>query len=178
MTRLFETGATRDTDTTKLDYEGFLSPRVLKRYAEYMHECRLRNIPPGQELRSSDNWQKGIPTDAYMKSMLRHVMDVWIGHRDGFTNRKWFEDALCAILFNVQGYLFELDKEKHGKTNDPVGSGGGNLSGMSVKTSIDQGDKAVLEMPRGEEEYYLPYIPGCDCQDCTSRKLRSESRCC
>src|SRR6267142_2513848 len=98
-TRLFPTGATRDTDKTKLDYEGFLSPRVLKRYAEYMHECRLRNIPPGQELRSSDNWQKGIPKDAYMKSLLRHVMEIWTGHRGSLPEpgSKVFKDHLCAI---------------------------------------------------------------------------------
>jgi len=34
--RTFDTGATRDTEDGKLDYEGFLSGRVLKRYAEYM----------------------------------------------------------------------------------------------------------------------------------------------
>ena len=32
--RTFATGATRDTEVEKLDYEGFLSPVVLKAYAE------------------------------------------------------------------------------------------------------------------------------------------------
>jgi len=114
MTRLFETGATRDTDATKLDFEGFLSPAVLERFAQYMHECRLRNIPPGQEIRASDNWQKGIPRDAYMKSMLRHVMDVWRGHRGGLPepHSKAHEDALCAIMFNAMGYLLESLHER------------------------------------------------------------------
>lgn len=111
-TRLFETGATRDADTTKLDYEGFLSPQVLRRFAEYMHECRLRNIPPGQEMRASDNWQKGIPKEAYMKSMLRHVMELWEEHRKGYRAGVDRVDnidqrILCAIMFNVMGYLYE-----------------------------------------------------------------------
>jgi len=106
MTRLFETGATRDTDSAKLDYEGFLAPRVLRLYAAYMQECRLRNIPPGQEIRSSDNWQKGIPIDAYMKSLIRHVMEAWENHRLG----EYDNNTFCAILFNTFGMLFELTR--------------------------------------------------------------------
>ena len=116
-TRAFSTGATRDADTGKLDYEGFLSPLVLRAYAEYMHRCRTRNIPVGQTLRSSDNWQNGIPQDAYAKSLIRHTMEFWLLN-DGFEardekgNSLSLEDVCCAILFNVSGYLFEA--LKHG----------------------------------------------------------------
>ena len=103
-TRQFNTGATRDSDDGKLDYEGFLSPVVLQRYAEYMHGCRLRNIPEGQTIRSSDNWTKGIPKEQYLKSGLRHVMDVWITWRQ---TGKVNQDAVCAILFNFMGFLHE-----------------------------------------------------------------------
>jgi hypothetical protein len=103
--REFATGATRDLDDNKLDYEGFYSPLVVRRFAEYMHKNRLQK---DGSLRSSDNWQKGIPRDAYMKSLFRHFMDVWTGHRAGEVH----EEELCAILFNVQGYLFEILKEK------------------------------------------------------------------
>lgn len=109
-TRMFHTGATRDVDTTKLDYEGFLSPVVLRKYAEYMHRARSRNVPDGLVLRESDNWQKGMPRDVYMKSLLRHVLDVWILHRKPSKTEEDFaarEDALCAVLFNAMGYLFE-----------------------------------------------------------------------
>jgi len=100
--RTFDTGATRDTDEGKWDYEGFLSPLVLERYAEYMHKNRIQS---DGELRDSDNWQKGIPKDAYMKSMWRHFMDVWMYHRG---HDEWqMEEALCAMLFNVMGYLYE-----------------------------------------------------------------------
>jgi hypothetical protein len=118
MTRVFETGATRDTDEEKLDYEGFISPQVWTEFAKYMHECRLRNIPPGEKIRSSDNWQKGIPKTAYMKSMFRHFMDVWTTFRESLRNpnvgfgRRTMIRALCALMFNVQGMMHELLKEE------------------------------------------------------------------
>lgn len=102
-TRTFETGATRDTDEDKLDYEGFLSPLVIEAYAKYMHE--KRQMPDGT-LRTSDNWQKGIPLDAYMKSMWRHFFAVWKAHRSG----QGATEDLLALLFNVQGMAHELLK--------------------------------------------------------------------
>ena len=84
------------------------------------------------------NWQKGIPLNAYMKSGWRHFMDWWECHRgpqywpdyrdcdhecedcnfidcdcaDCFAIDSGLEDALCALLFNVMGYLHEILKEK------------------------------------------------------------------
>lgn len=109
--REFETGATRDSDDGKYDYEGFLSPRVLRRFAAYMHKHRAQ---VDGSLRSSDNWQKGIPKDVYMKSMWRHFMDVWTFHRSTAQadHEDVLEDALCGVLFNVQGYLHELLRER------------------------------------------------------------------
>ena len=106
--RKFNTGATRDVDKDKLDYEGFISPIVLKKYAEYMNKHRIQS---NGKLRESDNWQKGIPKNAYMKSLLRHVMDLWLEHR-GYKSRDGIEDALCGIIFNSMGYLFELIKNE------------------------------------------------------------------
>lgn len=106
--RVFETGANRDSEDGKLDYEGFLSPLVLKRFAEYMHKNRYMR---DGSLRDSDNWQKGIPFDVYMKSLFRHFMDVWSLHRKGGT-RAELEEALCGVLFNAMGYLHELEKGK------------------------------------------------------------------
>ena len=109
--RQFETGATRDLDDTKYDYEGFLSPLVLQRFAQYMHEHRTQS---DGSLRASDNWQKGIPLDAYMKSGHRHFMDWWMNHRDLKANED-VETSLCALMFNVQGYLHETLKRKAGQ---------------------------------------------------------------
>jgi hypothetical protein len=106
--RVFETGATRDTDQGKLDYEGFLSPLVIERFAQYMHKHRIQS---DGSLRDSDNWTKGIPKSAYMKSLWRHFMDVWKLHR-GYKVDVDLDEALCAMLFNVQGYLYEYLKAK------------------------------------------------------------------
>lgn len=103
--REFETGATRDSDENKWDFEGFLSPHVLEAYAAYMHKNRLQ---ADGKLRDSDNWQKGIPIDAYMKSMWRHFFAVWKGHRTGTLQ----DEELCALLFNVMGMLHERIKAR------------------------------------------------------------------
>jgi hypothetical protein len=104
--RHFETGATRDDEDGKYDYEGFISPLVEKRFAAYMHQHRLQ---ADGKMRSSDNWQKGIDPDAYIKSAARHFMD-WRLHHDGFPREanESLEDALCALMFNTMGYLFEV----------------------------------------------------------------------
>lgn len=107
--RSFDTGATRDTDEGKLDFEGFYSPIVVNRFGEYMTENRVQS---DGSLRDSDNWQKGIPLDAYMKSLTRHFHDVWLAHR-GYESRDELEKSLCAVLFNAQGYLYEILKERN-----------------------------------------------------------------
>lgn len=106
--RTFETGAYRDTEDGKLDYEGFLDPAVLERFAQYMHEHRRQS---NGEMRSSDNWQKGIPRDVYMKSMWRHFMDVWREHREPLDPDVQME-ALMGVLFNAMGYTHELLRER------------------------------------------------------------------
>lgn len=106
--RSFDTGATRDSDEGKHDFEGFLSPIVINRFGEYMTKHRKQS---DGSLRASDNWQKGIPKDQYMKSLLRHIHDMWTQHR-GLQGKDEFEESICAVLFNTQGYLHELLKER------------------------------------------------------------------
>lgn len=106
--RTFDTGATRDQDQTKPDYEGFLSPRVLEAFGRYMTKHRVQS---DGSLRASDNWQKGIPRSVYMKSMFRHFVEIWGMHRNGGLYKagaEQLEESLCALLFNVMGYLYEL----------------------------------------------------------------------
>ena len=106
--RTFSTGATRDNDEHKIDPEGFLSPLALLRFCEYMHEHRKQM---DGALRDSDNWQKGMPVEAYMKSLLRHVLDLWLVHRNAEAfARSTASEALCGVIFNAQGYLHELEK--------------------------------------------------------------------
>lgn len=107
--RNFETGATRNSDAGKPDYEGFISPLVMHRFGQYMNKHRRME---NGSLRESDNWQKGIPRKQYLKSMLRHVMDVWLIMRD-FAGQavEWdLAEALCAVKFNVDGLLHEVLK--------------------------------------------------------------------
>jgi len=105
--RTFDTGATRDTDKNKWDYEGFLSPVVLQHYAAYLHKHRVQS---DGNYRDSDNWQKGIPKDTYIKSAHRHFIDWWLEHR-GHKSCEGMEDAMMGLLFNVMGYAFEYFKE-------------------------------------------------------------------
>lgn len=107
----FATGATRNPSGEKFDYEGFLNPQVLEVYGEFMHENRFQK---DGTVRASDNWQQGIPLDNYMKSLVRHVFELWLFHRTGkppvnkdkgrpFTKR----ELCCAVMFNAMGYLKE-----------------------------------------------------------------------
>jgi hypothetical protein len=106
--RKFDTGATRDVDTDKLDPEGFIHPLVTLRYSRYMHANRKQK---DGSLRASDNWQQGIPREAYVKSGDRHWLDVKLHQRGcGEEAREDLETALCAMLFNVQGLLYEVLK--------------------------------------------------------------------
>ena len=117
--RTFETGATRNNDEGRIDPEGFISPSAMLRFCEYMQANRKQ---ADGTYRASDNWQKGIPDDSYMKSMTRHFYEVWLLHRDGSRAQsghltadelnKTKQDALCALLFNVQGMLHELLKQE------------------------------------------------------------------
>jgi len=115
--RKFESGATRDVDDYKLDFEAGLSPIVLEAYAEYLLSCS--HLPDGTS-RPCDNWQKGISQVSYMKSLMRHTFDVWKLHRGYKVNdRKTglpisIKKALCAVMFNTMGYLYEELKKENG----------------------------------------------------------------
>lgn len=101
--REFETGANRNSKDGKLCYEGFFSPLVLKRRAEYMHKHRV--LDDGS-LRDPDNWQKGIPVEESMDSMFRHFEDIWLHMRGyGYAATESLQDALCAVMFNCESIL-------------------------------------------------------------------------
>lgn len=104
--RVFQTGATRDSDGGKLDIEGFLSPAVLLRFSEFMHKHRRQ---ADGALRASDNWQRGIPAEQYAKSLVRHTVDAWAKRRGGrgVYPAEPLDDVLCAIMFNAMGWLSE-----------------------------------------------------------------------
>lgn len=109
--RQFESGATRDLDDTKNHYEGYLSPLVIVAFGDYM--TRHRKQSDGT-LREPDNWQRGIPLDSYIDSMLRHAVAVWLHHR-GYSDaaNESLDDALAGVFFNTQGYWFETLKARN-----------------------------------------------------------------
>lgn len=116
----FDTGATRSADEHKHDFEGFLSPTALEAYGDYMTRHRYQR---NGTVRSSDNWQKGIPMHKYMASLVRHVFDLWRAWRGTTVYDKdsplhdapmTMLDICSAILFNVQGLMHEIIK-RHGE---------------------------------------------------------------
>ncbi len=126
--RKFDSGAIRDIVEDKFDFEGFLSPLVLNRYAEYMNKHRKQS---DGNLRDSDNWQKGIPMKVYMKSGFRHFFDWWANYRQVETVVKEdVEESLCGLLFNTMGYLHEylIDKADEYNVVEYNGFGAENIT--------------------------------------------------
>jgi len=104
--RNFNTGATRNADEEKYDYEAFLSPIVMERFAEYMHKHRKQS---DGKLRDGDNWQKLFGEEHYdvcMKSAFRHFHSFWKSHR-GYKTDEDIEESICALMFNLQAYLYK-----------------------------------------------------------------------
>ena len=99
----FNSGATRTSEPLE-DYEGFLSPAVIREFGRYMAHHRMQ---ADGEVRSSDNWQKGIAKKRYMRSMWRHFLDVWADWRNDRIGDALL-DSLCALFFNVQGMILEV----------------------------------------------------------------------
>lgn len=109
--REFETGATRDTDKGKNDYEGYLSPLVVKAFGDYMTKHRVQ---ADGKLRDSDNWQRSFGKNHFsvcIKSAWRHFLDWWMEHRE-FPSRGGLDEAICGLLFNVMAYYHQYLKEK------------------------------------------------------------------
>ena len=116
--RQFDTGATRSPDGARYDPEGFLSPLVIERFATYMNKHRVQ---ADGSVRDSDNWQKGLPRETYIKGLWRHFLHLWTRHRGSVPTDAGaaasVEEDCCAIMFNVMGYLHETLKIK----SDPPG---------------------------------------------------------
>ena len=111
MIRKFNTGANRNSDDGKFDYEGFNNPLVDLSFAKYMHHHR--KLEDGT-LRDADNWQKGIPVEELMKSLIRHIQDIRLIHRgiivleDGKTVT--MEEALNGAKFNINALVLSLQR--------------------------------------------------------------------
>jgi len=115
--REFSTGATRNLSTTKVNPARCLSPLVIQRYAEYMRDMRTQS---DGTLRADDNWKRGMTLDSFLESGQRHSLHWWmidsgvpyVSEDDGHSID--IEEACCALMFNVMGYLHETIKARTG----------------------------------------------------------------
>jgi hypothetical protein len=109
----FETGATRSEDVVRDDPDGYLSPYFLDRYFKYMTKHRVQ---ADGAVRESDNWQKGIPLERYMKGLWRHFFHMWQRHRGVEVTDPLaadsIEEDMMAMMFNLQGYAHEYLKDQ------------------------------------------------------------------
>jgi hypothetical protein len=137
--RQFTTGATRDNDDDKPDFQGFLSPFALARFAMYMQSHQRQ---ADGTLRASDNWKKGIPLEAYEKSMYRHMIEFFFKTEQG--DFYGADEALQAIIFNALGWSHERHKPNG---PDPVHMHNSNIAftnegiGISAQTVGPMVDK-------------------------------------
>lgn len=118
LLRQFESGATRSADAGRYDPDGFLSPLVIERYCEYMNKHRIQ---ADGSVRGSDNWQKGLPLAVYAKGGWRHFLHFWTRHRGWNVSDSAaaasIEEDICALLFNLNGYLHELLAQQQKQQN-------------------------------------------------------------
>jgi len=112
--REFDTGATRDTEEGKLNYIKALDPLVMQTYVGYLGRHRVQS---DGNLRDWDNWKKGIDKQTYLESGDRHHRAIWLlsqGYpvydNHGPVTEK---DALCGVIFNAMGRLYELLKKEN-----------------------------------------------------------------
>lgn len=116
--RTFPSGATRDAEEGKLDFEGSLSPEVLWEFVAYMQR---HSVMADGSWRPADNWKKGWDRSVSLKSLLRHVWDLWLLHRGNVVVRPEdghevsIDDALGGAMFGVMSYWLQLLKERSGQ---------------------------------------------------------------
>lgn len=100
--RTFKTGAVRDDETDKIDFVEPISWTAFARYAKYM---TIKKAKYGQ-----GNFKKGMPIDAYERSLLRHVHKYLVNKYEKGNEEKG-EDHLSAIIFNTFGIMHEEANE-------------------------------------------------------------------
>lgn len=98
--RQFESGAVRDTN------EGKSRPDLISPYFTNRLGHRLAF---GAKKYSERNWEKGIPDEAFLESLERHLVAYKMGLKD--------EDHAGAIAFNIMGIIHNEEIRKL-KEND------------------------------------------------------------
>jgi hypothetical protein len=94
----FATGARRDTPADKYRPE-LISPMFIRRLGAWLAK--------GAAKYDSRNWEKGIPMDRTMASLLRHINE----YREGNTD----EDHLAAVACNIMFLIHTEEMVSRGK---------------------------------------------------------------
>jgi hypothetical protein len=146
--RVFPTGAIRDDNHNKYEYAKALDPRVLRAYLAFLH--RHAEMPDGS-YRPVDNWKKGMG-ETFIDSLVRHVMDLWELDHYGESYRPEngepvnMVDALCAVIFNAHGWLYEHLKASASRRVDlSAGADDGHQSDSSP--ALDPGTPGLSASP-------------------------------
>lgn len=85
----FESGATKEVKKGR-GKPSLIFPCLITRLAKWLEL--------GGKNHGDRNWEKGLPSDSYLDALYRHVLAYHFGDRS--------EDHLAAMLFNVQGLIF------------------------------------------------------------------------
>lgn len=91
----YKTGAIRDDRTGKPNYL-CVSFTARHRYVIYMTAMA--------EKYGEGNWRKGIPTNSYEESLLRHISQYFRNKYEG-ANDEPEKDHLSAAIFNLEGIM-------------------------------------------------------------------------
>jgi len=93
----FESGATREVKKGR-GLPALIYPGLLERLSKWLEM--------GAENHEARNWEQGIPSESYLNSLYRHAIAYHKGDRS--------EDHLAAMLFNVQGLIFNEEMIERG----------------------------------------------------------------
>lgn len=100
--RKFETWATRDIATGKLEYSNYIHPLADYSFAEYMKSKQII----GGEYRKGNNRQKWIPEDSCFESLIRHIEIVKL-------IKHWFDVYECNIDWVIDWVVILKWKMSH-----------------------------------------------------------------
>lgn len=85
----YKSGALRDLEEGKIMWD-LLPLEALKRVAQHYTTGAKKYAP--------NNWKKGVPSERFYRSALRHLIQYRLGEKD--------EDHLSAVVFNVLGIIY------------------------------------------------------------------------
>ena len=105
----FETGAIREDKSNK-SRPGLISPYFIERLA-----FKLKN---GAEIYPDRNWEKGLPDEATLDSLKRHLLAYEMSKWNGYSEHNKEEDHLSAIAFNLMVLIHNEEIKKLEKNVD------------------------------------------------------------